>query len=60
MSLTAVVEEVGVPWFDDTGDCVFTNVEGFELEDGEAVPELGSFLLLDDLLGSLARESCSC
>ena len=31
-----------------------------ELGDGDAVPEFESFLLLDDLLESLARESCSC
>ena len=31
-----------------------------ELCEGEAVPEVDSFLPLDDLLESLARESCSC
>lgn len=31
-----------------------------ELCEGEAVPDEESFLLLDDLLGSFARESCSC
>ena len=60
VSLTAVVEEVGVPWFEELGECVFaTRVEPV-LGDGEAVPEVLSFLFFDLLLDSLALESCSC
>lgn len=52
-SFRAVVEEDGVA----TGDCA-ASLE-FDCE-GEEVPSLESFFDLDDLFGSLARESCSC
>lgn len=60
ISFTAVVEELGVPWFDELGE--WELALGFMLEicDGDAVPETGSFLLLEVLFESFARESCSC
>ena len=52
-SFSAVVEEDGVI----TGDCAASLDE----LDGDDVPSLASlFLDFDDLLGSFARESCSC
>lgn len=60
MSLTAVVEDVGVPWLDELGEWVFPATLAVEFWDGEAVPECASFLLLEALFESLARESCSC
>lgn len=54
-SFRAVVDEDGVA----TGDCVAS----LELPncEGDDVPSLDSlFLDFDDLLGSFARESCSC
>ena len=64
-SLKLEVDEVGVAWLEETGDWVWAmGMLPVELPDGDAVPELlllfASFLFLDDLLGSLARESCSC
>jgi hypothetical protein len=54
-SLSAVVEEDGVA----TGDCAASR-EPLDC-DGDDVPSLESlFLDFDDLLGSFARESCSC
>jgi hypothetical protein len=48
-----VVEDEGVA----TGDCVASRAEPA----GDEVPSLDSlFLDLEDLFGSLARESCSC
>jgi len=54
LSLSAVVDEDGVA----TGDCAAS----LELDcEGDDVPSLDSlFLDLEDLFGSLARESCSC
>lgn len=57
-----MVDEVGVAWFEELGDCVLpgaTSIEP-ELYDGDAVPEVVSFLFFDLLFESLARESCSC
>ncbi len=52
-SFKAVVEEEGVA----TGDCAAS----LEEPAGDDVPSLESLLLdLEDLFGSLARESCSC
>lgn len=52
-SLSCVVDDDGVA----TGDCAASREEPA----GEDVPSLESlFLDLDDLLGSFARESCSC
>lgn len=62
VSLTAVVDEVGVPWFEEPGECVpleATRVEAV-LSEGDAVPDVPSFLFFDLLLESLALESCSC
>lgn len=59
--LRVVVDDVGVPWCDVLGECALlaTNV-AFELAaDGDDVPDVPSFLLLDLLFESLARESCS-
>jgi len=50
-STSAVVDDVGVTWPEPTGDTVLIT--------GEDVPEFESFFL-EDLLESLARESCSC
>jgi len=55
LSLSAVVDEDGVA----TGDCA-ASLEEPDCE-GDDVPSLDSlFLDLEDLFGSLARESCSC
>lgn len=59
-SFNAVVDDVGVPWLEEMGDCVWALDTAPEPCDGEEVPEFDSFLFLDDLLESLARESCSC
>lgn len=60
-SLTSVVEEeVGVGWFDALGLCVLPEGVRLELVEGEAVPVVESFLLLDEDFESLAFESCSC
>ena len=62
ISFTAVVDDVGVPWFELPGECVLPGLIKVELElcAGEIVPEAESFLFFDLLLESLARESCSC
>ena len=54
-SLRAVVEEEGVA----TGDCV-ASLEPLDCEGEEVPSDLDSFFDFDDLLGSFARESCSC
>ncbi len=60
-SLTSVVEEeVGVGWLDALGLCVLPEGVRLELVEGEAVPAVESFLLLDEDFESLAFESCSC
>lgn len=51
-SMSCVWDEVGVPWAEFAGDW-------FAPCEGEEVPEDESFFL-EDLLESLARESCSC
>lgn len=49
-SLTLVLDDEGVPWFEFAGD--------WELEGpGDAVPEFESFFL-DDFPESFARDSC--
>lgn len=59
-STSVAVEDVGVGWLELAGDCVRLDPGPDEEPwDGDEVPELESFFL-DDLLGSLARESCSC
>jgi len=51
--MSVLVEEEGVV----TGDWPASR----EFDDGDAVPSFESlFFDLDDLFGSLARESCSC
>jgi len=59
--LRVVVEEVGVPWCDVLGECALlaTNVAPEPAAEGDDVPDVPSFLLLDLLFESLARESCS-
>ena len=53
-----VVEEVGVPCADAPGELVLPTSVAFELPaDGEAVPEVPSFLFLDLLFSRLALES---
>lgn len=60
-SLTSVVEEeVGVGWLDALGLWVLPEGVRLELVEGEAVPAVESFLLLEDDFESLAFESCSC
>jgi hypothetical protein len=55
-----VVDEVGVPWLEVAGDwAVPCEGEALPEEAVEAV-EAPSFFLEDDLVESLARESCSC
>ena len=60
LSFKVVVEEVGVTCPEVLGDWELgTRVEPEE-DEGEAVPDVESFLFLDLLFDSLARESCSC
>lgn len=57
-SLTnAVDDDVGVAWLEALGLWVLPEGVRLELGDGEAVPEVESFLLLEDDLESLAFES---
>ena len=61
LSFSVVVDEVGVPCAEVLGDCVLpggTSVE-LVLAEGEAVPDVTSFLFFDLLLESLALESCA-
>lgn len=61
VSLTAVVEELGVPWFEELGEWVdpgATSVDAV-LGEGEEVPEVPSFLFFLLPVESLVRESCS-
>lgn len=60
ISLTAVVEDVGVAWFEELGEWEFPMGLAPGFWDGDAVPEFASFLLFEVLFESLARESCSC
>lgn len=62
VSLTVVVDDVGVPWLELPGECVLPGATKVELEfsAGDEVAEAESFLFFDLLLESLARESCSC
>lgn len=57
-STSVVVDDAGVAWFELGGDCTRVEAELDGAGDGEEVPEVLSFF--DDLLVSLARESCSC
>jgi hypothetical protein len=59
MSLTFVEEELGVAALELLGDLESPPMAVVEAERGEAVPEFESFFL-EDLLESLARDSCSC
>lgn len=55
-----VVDVVGVLCADALGECVLPASVVLEDPEGEAVPEVLSFLLFDLLLSRLARESWSC
>ena len=52
-----VVDVVGVLWADALGEFVLPASVVLEGPEGDAVPELPSFLLFDLLLSLLARES---
>lgn len=55
--MRVVVDALGVLYADALGECVLPASVVFEDPEGEAVPEVASFLLLDLLLSLLARES---
>ena len=52
-------DELGVPAFELLGDLASLPTRVVDAERGEAVPEAESFFL-EDLLESLALDSCSC
>lgn len=60
MSFTAVVDEEGVAWLDELGECELPVELILAFCDGDAVPELDSFVFFEALFESFARESCSC
>jgi hypothetical protein len=58
-SISVEVDEEGVTWLGVGGDWTGAEAALGRGWEGDDVPELDS-LFLDDLFGSLARESCSC
>lgn len=59
ISLTFVVDDVGVPCAELEGDWLAPEV-AVEAWDGEDVPPVAGSFFLDALFESFARESCSC